>query len=110
MGRTISIQSFKRDNLLVDFLFQHKGKDNIVSAKQICEFLNERGYHANPDAINMTIRKVMYERHLPICSANSKGYFWATTKEEIQMTIDDLQGRIEEMQNRIDHLQSFIIN
>lgn len=56
------------------------------------------------------IRKVMFERRLPICSANGKGYFWATTKEEIQMTIDDLQGRIEEMQNRIEHLKSFIIN
>lgn len=104
------IQVLNRDNLLVDFIFQHKGKDNIVSAKEICEFLNERGYHAKPDAINVTIRKVMFERRLPICSANSKGYFWATTKEEIQATIDDLQGRIEEMQRRIEHLQSFIIN
>lgn len=103
-------ETFKRDNLLVDFLFEHKGIQNIVSAKAICEFLNERGYHAKPDSINAVIRRVMFERRLPICSVNSKGYFWATTKEEIQMTIDDLQGRIEETQNRIEHLQSFIIN
>lgn len=104
------IETLKRDNLLVDFLFQHKGKDNIVSSKQICEFLNERGYHIKPECINAIIRRVMFERRLPICSLNSKGYFWATTKEEIQKTIDDLQGRIEEMQNRIEHLKSFIIN
>lgn len=104
------IQALKRDNLLVDFLCQHKGKDNIVSAKEICEFLNERGYRAKPDSINTIIRKVMFDRRLPICSANSKGYFWATSKGEIQATVDGLQGRIEEMQKRIEHLQSFIIN
>lgn len=103
-------ETFKRDNLLVDFLFEHKGIQNIVSAKAICEFLNERGYHASLGSIHQIIRRVMFERRLPICSVNSKGYYWATSKEEIQMSIDDLQGRIEEMQNRIEHLKSFIIN
>lgn len=105
-----AIQIFKRDNLLVDFLFQHKGIQNIVSAKEICEFLSERGYPSKPQCINAVIRRVMFERHLPICSANAKGYYWAQTKEKIQMTIDDLQSRIEEMTNRVEHLQSFIIN
>ena len=94
----------------MDFLLEHKGIQNIVSAKEICEFLNERGYHTRLGAIHHVIHKVMFERRLPICSVNAKGYYWATTKEEIQMSIDDLQGRIEEMQNRIEHLKSFIIN
>lgn len=109
MGIPTAIQALKRDNLLVDFLFEHKGIQNIVSAKAICEFLNERGYHASLGSIHQVIRKVMFERHLPICSVNSKGYFWATSKEEIQMSIDDLQGRVAEMTNRIELLQSFII-
>ena len=110
MPRGYVIQSLKRDNLLVDILFQHKGKQNIISAKEITAILKENGYETMGNNIHNVIRKVMLERRLPICSVNSKGYFWATTKEEIQMNIDDLQGRIEEMQNRIEHLKSFIIN
>lgn len=104
------IELLKRDNLLVEFIFQHKGLRNVVSSKEICEFLNERGCYIKIDSVNVVVRRVMFERRLPICSANSKGYFWATTKEEIQMTIDDLQGRVNEMTNRIEHLKSFIIN
>lgn len=104
------IETFERDNLLVDIIFHHKGKENIISAKEIVAILTENGYETRRSSIHQVIRKVMFERRLPICSANSKGYFWATSKEEIQMTIDDLQSRIAEMTNRIEHLQSFIIN
>lgn len=110
MKKLTEIQVFKRNNLLVDFLFEHKGVQNIVSSKAICEFLNERGYHASLGLIHQIIRKVMFERRLPICSVNSTGYYWATSKEEIQMSIDDLQGRVAELTNRIELLQSFIIN
>lgn len=60
MSRTTAKQSLKRDNLLVDFLFQHKGKDNIVSAKEICDYLNENGYTAHQININIPIRRLMY--------------------------------------------------
>lgn len=103
-------QILKRDNLLVDFICNHKGRENVVSAKEICSYLNSKGYEARPSSIGRAIRKVMLERHLPICSENAKGYYWATSKEDILLTINDLQGRIEEMQTHIDHLKSFIIN
>lgn len=103
------LEKFKRDNSLVDFLFQHKGAQNVVSSKEICEYLNSKGYTTSLDNVNVLIRKVMLDRRLPICAINSKGYYWGTTKQEIQSSIDDLQGRIDEMTKRIEHLKSFII-
>lgn len=102
--------AYKRDNMLVDLLRKHRGAGNIISGAEITEYLNAHGYPSDKASINMLIRRVMYERHLPICSLNAKGYFWASNKAEIQVTINDLQGRIEEMQNRISILKSFIID
>ncbi len=99
-----------RDNLLVSIIFRHKGKQNTISAKEIATILAENGYQTRSGFVHVIVRKVMLERHLPICSVNSKGYFWGETKEELQTAIDDLQGRIEETQSRIEILKSFVIN
>lgn len=99
----------KRDNILVEFLRQHRGGENCVSSEAISKYLNDKGYATRSDCVNSIVKKVMFERTLPICHKNSKGYFWAETREEIQQSIADLQGRIDEMQSRIEHLKHFII-
>lgn len=104
------IEVFKRDNALVEFLAQHKGKGNYATTQEISDYLNSKGYAQKKGSINMLIRKVMFERHLPICSINSTGYYWGTTKQELLETVEDLRGRIQEMQNRIELLESFIID
>lgn len=103
------IDTFKRDNLLVDFIYQHKGAKNVVSTKEIAKYIEERGYKQKVETINMIIRRLVFERKLPICSINSKGYYWANTKQEILDTIADLEGRIAEMKNRIELLNSFVL-
>ena len=100
---------FKRDNILVEFLYNHKGKENIVAKKEIAKHLEERGYKTKVSTINMKIRKLIFERKIPLCSINSKGYYWANTKQEILDTIADLEGRIDEMKNRIELLNSFVL-
>ena len=100
----------KRNNVLVDFLSRHRGADNCVSSKAIAEFLAESGFPIQADAVNTTIRRVMFERVLPICSINGKGYFWAETQDEIRAAINELQGRICEINNRIELLNKFIFN
>lgn len=97
-----------RDNLLIGFIAQHRGVDNIISPKAICEFLGENGFHTKRDAIHQIVRKIILQQYLPICSANGKGYFWAESQTDIQSSIDDLQSRIDEMQNRIEILKKFI--
>lgn len=102
------LETFKRDNLLVKFLKEHKGKANVVGAREIAKFLEENGYKSKFRCINNIVKRVMNERNLPICSLNSKGYYWATSQEEIQECIDDLQSRICAMQERIKHLKNFM--
>ena len=99
----------KRDNLLVEFLREHKGGRSCVSSAEIAKYLNDKGYATKKQTVPSIIRKLMYERTLPICHKNSTGYFWAETREEIQASINDLEGRISEMQSHIEHLKSFII-
>ena len=74
-------QILKRDNLLVDFIFQHKGINQIVSSKEISEYLNSKGFPIQQQGIHTAIRDVIFERRLPICSLNGKGYYWAITKK-----------------------------
>ena len=68
-----------RDNLIVKYIQQHKGKDNCVSAKELAKHLQDNGYSTKSEAMHVIIRKIMYERCLPICSLNSKGYYWGVT-------------------------------
>ena len=102
------IETFKRDNLLVDIIFQHKGKENAIGTKELVLALSERGYKVSAEHIHGIVTKVVFERHLPICSASHIGYWWATSKQDIQVAIDELQDKISGLQERIDLLKSFI--
>lgn len=37
------IDAFKRDNLLVGIIFQHKGKENAIGTQELASALNEGG-------------------------------------------------------------------
>ena len=102
------IETFKRDNQLVDIIFQHKGKENAIGTKELACALNERGYSVSPDIIHGIVKKVIFERHLPICAVVHCGYYWGTSKQDIQFAIDELQEKIYGLQERIDLLKSFI--
>ena len=101
-------ETFKRDNLLVDIIFQHKGSQNAIGTQEIVRALNERGYSIKPEAIHTIITLIVFERRLPICSMVHKGYYWGTSKQDIYNAIDELQYKIQGLQERIDLLKSFI--
>ena len=104
-------ERIKLDNLVVQLLFEHKGKEHAVSGKEIATLLrenSEKGY--NYGSVTSFIRRIMIERRLPICHVNGMhgGYYWAKTKDELIESVKDLEGRIAPMQETIEHLQSFI--
>jgi hypothetical protein len=99
----------KRDNILVALLKEHKGAEQIISSKEIAKYLNSKGWATKIGCVHSLVKKVMYERTLPICSDNAKGYFWAQSKDELISAITELQSRITELQRRIEHLNAFII-
>lgn len=107
MARTKAIEVFKRDNLLLEFIKAHKGKANFVTSKEVGKFLAENGYKVLN--VGTVITKIMYERNAPICFLNSKGYYWATSREEIEITIADMKSRIASLNEHIEHLNNFII-
>ena len=104
------LQILKRDNLIVEYIKEHKGRKNSVPTEQLAKYLEGKGYKSSIDWLRNRITILKYERHLPICFVNSGGYYWATSKADILPVIADLQGRIEELQRHIEHLNSFIIN
>ena len=108
MRRNKRIETFERDNALVDIIYNHKGKENAIGTRDLAHALNERGYSVRADAIHTIVNNVMRERHLPICSVTTIGYFWTKSKQDIRAGIDELQGRIYGLQERINLLESFI--
>lgn len=100
---------FKRDVLLLKFMKEHKGKENTLSSLEIQKFLNDNGYSVKKTNICMIMNRIMYEHNAPICYSNSKGYYWAQTREEIESTIADMESRRASLQEHIDHLKNFII-
>lgn len=110
MSRTKSNQTLIRDNLVLDFIRSHKGVENCVSRNVIVSYLSQNSFESSADSIHNIVVKLILERNVPICSVNSKGYYWATNQEEIKDSIADLQGRIEALQKRIDVLNTFIVN
>ena len=44
----------------------------------------------------------------PICSCR-KGYYYSTTNEDVQYTIDSLKSRIESIQGAINGLEKYLV-
>ena len=105
MKRNIAEQ---RDNVLVDFLKQHKGRHNIVSSDTVVEFLNDAGFSLTRTSVTPTMRKLMYERNLPVCFVSTEGYYWGETNEEFLGSIADIEKKIEGCRKHVEHLKQFI--
>ncbi len=108
-GRSV-VDTIKSDNILVDLLAEHKGKEKVISSRAIAEHLTACGYPIKAACVSVKIGRVMFERHLPICHLNSHGYYWASCKAELRESIADLESRIVAMQEHIEHLKSFIFD
>lgn len=102
-------QVAKRNDFIVNIIYQHMSRENALSEKEIIALLNEAGYEIACGSIRQLIRKIILERKLPICCIKPNGYFWATTKEEIEDNIKEIESRINESKKRIEILKSFII-
>jgi hypothetical protein len=104
------IDCIKRDNLFIDYILNHKGKENCVTRYEIAEYLTSNGFPTKPQTVHCIVNSLMFERHLPICSLNGKGYYWAKSKADIMACIDSLQQRVDSLNEHIKHLENFIIN
>lgn len=109
MQRLKKYDVFKRDSLLLEFMKKHKGLENRVTSNEIKSFLEDNGYSIKQNNVGTLMNKIMYERNAPICYANTTGYYWAKTRAEIEITIEDMEKRRASLQEHIDHLKNFIL-
>lgn len=101
-------QQVRRDNILVEYLCNHKGAENAASKHDIASYLEAQGYQQNTKCVGELIGRIAKQRHLPICSINGKGYYWPASKAELQATIADLESRIAALTEHIDRLKMFL--
>ncbi len=104
-----SYDVFRRDTIVFNYLREHKGEANKVTSYDIQALLMENGYSIKRNNVGSLVNKIMYERNAPICFSNKKGYYWATSREEIEKTIADMEKRRNSLQEHIDHLKGFMI-
>lgn len=100
--------TIERDDLLVEVLKAHKGRDNALSSRDIARMLSDNGFPTLSESVHGIVATVMFERHLPICSLSRKGYYWGITEEDITMAIEDLMGKADSLVARAKHLEGFI--
>jgi predicted transcriptional regulator len=101
-------QIMERDNVLIDFLYTHKGAENRVSSNEIAEYLTAQGYPQKANSVHMLMTRLLMKKHVPICSLNCKGYYWAASKNDIKIAIADLESRINAIQEHADALKAFL--
>lgn len=102
------LETLNQDNCLVDIIFQHKGKENAIGTQELVRALGERGYKVKAECIHGMVKRVVLARYLPICALTHRGYYWATSKQDLQSCINELQDKIQALQERIDLLKNFI--
>lgn len=104
------LDTFKRDNLIVNILKQHEGIENTIKSTELAKQLCDLGYKTKSESVHQIISKIIVERNLPIISSSSWGYCWGTRKDDFQVAIVELQNKVDELNNRINHLKKFVIN
>ena len=102
-------QIYMRDNFLRNLLYKHKGIDNAISTQDIIKELEVYGRPIKERSLPQLIQKLRYKRGVPICYKRGKGYFWAISKNDIDITINDLQNQIYGLQTTINFMNSFIL-
>lgn len=108
MGRSTAEYAFKRDNALVEILRECKGRENCKKANELAKLLWSKGYSDKSASIHTIVSRIKKERTLPICFC-ADGYFWATTRSEIENTVAELESRRAALQEHIDHLKQFLV-
>ena len=109
MGGRKRIDTFKRDNLIVEIIKQHQGVENAIKSNDLVKILRENGYELKPSSVHTTISKIIKQRNLPIVSSSSWGYCWGNKRSDFETCINELQMKVEELNKRIEHLNKFII-
>ena len=102
-----SKQTFERDNLIVQILKNHVGKDNAIKSKEISEILFKNGYELKHTGLRNYIEKIRKERRLPIWHNDKLGFYWFSTQQEVKEAILKVNSIIDTLQKTVELLKFF---
>lgn len=109
MARFTDKDNLRKENLIVDTLWEHNSVDNSIQAEELCAVLRANGFNIKTRSINSMITKIKFERKIPLCYIRGKGYFWGRKREDIALTVRDLRLMINSLEEHAEFLESFII-
>ena len=94
---TATLTTYERDMIvpmLVNVLKQRVGAKYAVKNKVICEIFSARGYQNLTEArVRKCINYIRMNGLVPHLVANNKGYYCATSVEEVEKYMDSLEQR-----------------
>lgn len=99
---------FLKKEVVRNWFFNHKGKVNAVPLNQIARELKFNAAGNSAD-FRFIVAKLVEEEKFPVISS-PKGYYYASTPEEVMANIEQEQNRIKGVQRRIDALQVIWVN
>lgn len=97
---TAELTDYERDMIvpmLVELLMTRIGSKNAIRNKEICRIFKAKGFDVSEarirKCINFIRRSKEKETHVPHLIANSRGYFRATSIEQVQVYVQSLRQR-----------------
>ncbi len=100
-NQTHELNTYERDVLLpliIKGLKTKVGKENAVTNKQICKALKQQGYKINDARVRKLVQYIRVNHIVHLVIATSKGYYLATTKDEVEKYIKSLTERLSAIQ------------
>lgn len=110
MGRKNTIETLKRDNLIIQILLRHKGRDNAIDYRGLTKEVSANGFELKEASVHTIIARIKFERNVPICSLDSGGYYWAKNKQDVLESINHLQKKVDGLNEHIEFYKNFLID
>lgn len=106
--QTAPLNDYERDTLLpviIRGLRARIGASRIIAGSKIIDCMKRAGYKLDGPRLRKIINYIRNNELVPCLVSNGKGYFVATSAEEVDGCIDSIQGRIASQQIIIAALQ-----
>jgi hypothetical protein len=81
----------------------HRGEQKAITSKNLCNL-----FHLNDKSLRNMINELRIDG-TPICSS-SKGYFYASSRDEVIKTIKHLSHRVDGINNALFGLKNIVVN
>ena len=95
--QTSPLSDYEKETLLPLMIqgFKTKiGVKNCVTNPQICRALNDKGYKVTEPRVRKLVFHIRHNNLVPKLIASSKGYWIATSRDEVESWLESVNSRI----------------